>query len=93
MEWLNDLLHREHELRRRIAAMRRPKGRGAPAQAEESFRRCVEPEVQAIDALLEDYLCGRTEEERSRMRFEAQLSLPIYSHLRNLFVAPPSGRH
>ena len=94
MEWLNDLLRREHKLRQRIARIctagreRSP----APSQADERFRRCVEPAVQEIDHLLEDYLCGRSEEERARMRFEARLSLPVYSHLRSLFVPSPGRR-
>ena len=96
MEWLNDLVRREGVLRRRIAEMMDSgsaassaccERAGARSQVQERFRSCVEPEVKAIDALLEDYLCGRNEDERSRMRFEARLSLPIYSHLRNLFVA------
>jgi hypothetical protein len=90
MEWLSDLLLREQRLRRRIAQLAAAdrKRSPAPSQTEERFRRCVEPEVQAIDALLEDYLCGRSEEECARMRYEARLTLPVYSHLRNLF---PSG--
>jgi hypothetical protein len=94
MEWLKDLVYREQNLRRHIAAMQTAARRRDPAMAPtgERFLRCVEPEVQAIDALLEDYLCGRTEEECSRMRFEARLSLPVYSHLRNLFLAPAPGR-
>jgi len=93
MEWLNDLLRRERMLRRRIAQVNatHPARSSAPSQAEERFRRFLEPSVQEIDHLLEDYLCGRTEEERARMRFEARLSLPVYSHLRGLFVGS-SGR-
>ena len=101
MEWLNDLTRREHELRRRIAGMcRGAEDRRAahtdrfpaPSQAEERFRRCVEPAVQEIDDLLEDYMCGRTEEEQARMRFEARLTLPVYSHLRSLFAPSPTRR-
>ena len=93
MEWLNDLLRREYKLRRRIEQMNTARAGRSPAasQAQERFRRCLEPAVQEIDHLLEDYLCGRTEEERARMRFEARLRLPVYSHLRGLFVAC-SGR-
>jgi hypothetical protein len=93
VEWLSELLQREKSLRQHIAEiaaadrMRSP----APSQTDERFRRCVEPEVHAIDALLEDYLCGRTDEERSRMRYEARLSLPVYSHLRCLFPSMSSG--
>jgi hypothetical protein len=94
MEWLSDLLRREEILRRRIAeiAAADRKRSPAPSQTEERFRRCVEPEVQAIDALLEDYLCGRTEEECARMRYEARLTLPVYSHLRSLFPSASAGR-
>jgi len=93
MDWLSELLGREERLRRRIAIIRTsavecpPEGPGT----EERFRRSVEPEVQAIDALLEDYLCGRTEDERARMRFVARLRLPVYSHLRSLLAPLFSG--
>ncbi|MBN1835976.1 MAG: hypothetical protein JW820_09010 [Spirochaetales bacterium] len=85
---MDDLLNREYSLRRRIARVNAapPSRSSAPSQAQERFRRFVEPAVQEIDHLLEDYLCGRTEEERARMLFEARLSLPVYSHLRGLFV-------
>jgi hypothetical protein len=91
MDWLSDLLRREEGLRRRLAEIGSPRAERSPEMSagEERFRRSVEPEVQAIDALLEDYLCGRTEEECARMRFVARLRLPVYSHLHNL-LAPLS---
>jgi hypothetical protein len=93
MDWLNELLGREETLRRHIADIRASGTERAEERpgAEERFRRSVEPEVQAIDALLEDYLCGRTEEERARMRFVARLRLPVYSHLRGLLLPVSSA--
>jgi hypothetical protein len=93
MDWLNELLGREDMLRRHLADIRaagEERSEGGSG-AEERFRRSVEPEVQAIDSLLEDYLCGRTEDECARMRFVARLRLPVYSHLRSLLLPVSSA--
>jgi hypothetical protein len=93
MEWLQELLEREGRLRRRLAALTRGRGpEPPPPPSAEGFRRFVEPEVEAMDALLEDCLCGRSEEERSCMRYEARISLPVFSHLRSLLVHPREAR-
>jgi len=41
--------------------------------------------VEAMQAALDDYLCGRDTEERAWMNYEVRLLLPLFSHLRTLF--------
>jgi len=85
MEWLNDLLRREARLRRRVAEL--SAGGNEPRTREESFRKTLRPEVEAIQAALDDYLCGRSETEAAWMSYEVQLYLPIFCHLRSIYAS------
>ncbi len=96
MDWLNDLQRREERLKRLIAGFGRTRHRGAdvrlsPGDPDSRFRRHIQPEVEQISALLEDYLCGRDEDERSRMSYEVRLNLPLFSHLHNLYTSPSAS--
>jgi len=44
----------------------------------------VRPTLEAMQAALDDYLCGRSSEELSWMGDEVRLMLPLFSHLRYL---------
>jgi hypothetical protein len=78
MDWLEDLVRKEKQLRRRLAAME-------PGQ-EERFEEYVRPAIAEIQATLDDYLCGRDAEERAWMSYEVRLNLPVFSHLRSLYA-------
>jgi hypothetical protein len=78
MNWLQDLVHKEALLRRKLAAPGAPAGR-------EGFELYVRPEIEEIQAALDDYLCGRCSEEQAWMSYEVRLNLPVFSHLRSLY--------
>lgn len=84
MEWLQDLLQREELLRKRLAELAEEPPATPPASRGE-LDRAVRPAVEEIQALLDDYLCGRDAEERSWMSYEVRLNLPLFSHLRSMF--------
>jgi hypothetical protein len=79
MDWLKDLMQKERQLRRRLAALR------AGESGEERFEKTVRPAVEEIQASLDDYLCGRDAEQRAWMSYEVRLNLPVFSHLRSLY--------
>jgi len=78
MNWLEDLVQREERLRRRLAEL-------AGREGSEPFERCVRPAIEEIQALLDDYLCGRSSDEKAWMSYEVRLNLPLFSHLRTLY--------
>jgi hypothetical protein len=88
VDWLQDLIRKEGQLRRHLAALGASAvqpGSGAPA-AGESFEHYVRPEIEEIQAALDDYLCGRGAEEQAWMSYEVRLNLPVFSHLRSLYA-------
>lgn len=96
MDWLHDLQRREERLKRLIAGFGQEPHRGrdvrpSPGDPDSRFCRHIQPEVEQISALLEDYLCGRNEDERSRMSYEVRLNLPVFSHLHNLYATLSSS--
>jgi hypothetical protein len=96
MSWLEELKLREEHLRGRIALLRRTlEEEGTEpglGDGEERFRSIVGAEVAEMEALLEDYLCGRNEEERARMSYQVCLNLPLFSHLRSLYTSQQLAR-
>jgi hypothetical protein len=78
MDWLEDLVCKEKELRRRLATL--------GAGQDERFEEYVRPAIEEIQATLDDYLCGRDAEERDWMCYEVRLNLPVFSHLRSLYA-------
>jgi hypothetical protein len=80
MDWLQDLVRREALLRRKLASL----GSSA-AHPDCEFELYVRPEIEEIQAALDDYLCGRGAEERAWMSYEVRLKLPVFSHLRSLY--------
>ncbi len=84
MGWLEELRVQEEALRERLVGlMARPEAAEIPPPAD--FHREILPAVEAMQAALDDHLCGRSEEERDWMNFEVRLMLPLFSHLRTLF--------
>ncbi len=84
MGWLEELTAQEEALRERLLSlMSRPEASEIPPPAD--FHREILPAVQAMQAALDDYLCGRDAEERDWMGYEVRLKLPLFSHLRTLF--------
>jgi hypothetical protein len=84
MDWLEELAVQEAVLREHLAQLaKRAEVPGLPA-APGDFDRAVRPTVEAMQAALDDYLCGRSTEELSWMSYEVRLMLPLFSHLRYL---------
>ncbi len=84
MGWLEELRAQEEALRERLVGlMGRPEAAEIPPPAD--FHREILPAVEAMQAALDDYLCGRSVEERNWLNFEVRLLLPLFSHLRTLF--------
>jgi hypothetical protein len=84
MGWLEELSAREEALRERLVTlMRRPEASELPPPAD--FHRDIRPAVEAMQAALDDYLCGRDSDERAWMGYEVRLKLPLFSHLRSLY--------
>jgi hypothetical protein len=81
MNWLDDLTKQEQALRERLAELAE-RAQALPARGE--LDQAVRPAIEAMQATLDDYLCGRDMEERFRMSFEVRLRLPLFSHLRSL---------
>ncbi len=86
MDWLEDLMRKEIRLRRRLAALRAGEADPAGRAAAERFERTVRPQIEEIQASLDDYLCGRDAEQRAWMSYEVRLNLPVFSHLRSLYA-------
>ncbi|GAH03942.1 unnamed protein product [marine sediment metagenome] len=80
MDWLNDLLNREEHLKKEIAELKK-----ASASEVSAFDQYIKPKVEAIQATIDDYLCGRNEAERSYMTYKVHLNLPVFSHLRSIY--------
>lgn len=86
MEWLDDLIDREEALRERLAELaERFEPPEIPPATPGQFDRAVRPAIEAMQAALDDHLCGRDAEERSWMSYEVRLKLPLFSHLRSLY--------
>jgi hypothetical protein len=86
MYWLSDLIDQENALRERLAELaEHAEPREIPPATPAEFDRAVRPTVEAIQAALDDYLCGRDMEERFWMNFKVRLRLPLFCHLRSLF--------
>ena len=84
MDWLEELSAQEEALRERLVSlMGRPEAAEIPPPAD--FHREILPAVQAMQAALDDYLCGRDTDERAWMGYKVRLKLPLFSHLRTLF--------
>jgi hypothetical protein len=84
MGWLEELTAQEEALRERLLSlMGRPEASEIPPPAD--FHREILPAVEAMQAALDDFLCGRDTEERAWMNYEVRLMLPLFSHLRTLF--------
>ena len=83
MDWLEDLMRKEIQLRRRLAALQ--PGESSPAERA-LFEETVRPAIEEIQASLDDYLCGRDAEQRAWMSYEVRLNLPVFSHLRSLYA-------
>ena len=81
MGWLEELTAQEEALRKRL--VERPEAPEIPLAVD--FNRDVRPAVEAMQAALDDYLCGRGMDERAWMGYEVRLKLPLFSHLRTLF--------
>ncbi len=86
MDWMDDLIGKERALQARLAKLseRVNAAAGSPS-ASGQFERSVRPAVEAIQAALDDYLCGRDAEERSRMSYQVRFRLPVFSHLRSMY--------
>jgi hypothetical protein len=86
MDWLDDLIGREKALQARLARLsQREDSPPASPAASGHFERVVRPAVEAMQAALDDYLCGRDAEERSWMSYEVRFRLPLFSHLRSVY--------
>jgi hypothetical protein len=84
MGWLEEMTIQEEALHERlVAVLSRPEAAEIPPPAD--FHREILPAVEAMQAALDDYLCGRNTEERALMNYEVRLKLPLFSHLRTLF--------
>ena len=83
MDWLEDLMRKEIQLRRRLAALQH--GQSGPTERAR-FEETVRPAIEEIQASLDDYLCGRDAEQRAWMSYEVRLNLPVFSHLRSLYA-------
>ncbi len=90
MDWLDDLIGKERALRARLAKLSETSAAGSPA-APGRFERTVRPAVEAMQAALDDYLCGRDAEERSRMSYQVRFRLPVFSHLRSMYSMAPKA--
>ncbi len=85
MEWLEDLRRREERLRSDLGEL---SSEPELIPEEEDFRQLLRPRIQEIQAVLDDYLCGRNESERAWMSYEVNLNLPVFCHLRSIFAVP-----
>jgi hypothetical protein len=84
MSWLEELAAQEEALRERLVSLLgRPEAAELPPSAD--FHQEILPAVQAMQAALDDYLCGRDADERDGMNYQVRLKLPLFSHLRTLF--------
>ena len=84
--WLEELAAQESVLRQHLEELaERSKVSSLPPAAAGEFDRAVRLTVEAMQAALDDYLCGRSSEELSWMGNEVRLMLPLFSHLRYLF--------
>ena len=84
MGWLEELSAQEELLRERLVSLvGRPEASKIPPPAD--FDRDIRPAVEAMQAALDDYLCGRDMDERDWMGYEVRLKLPLFSHLRSVF--------
>ena len=85
MDWLEELAVQEAVLREHLAQLaKRSELPELPPANPGDFDRAVRPTVEAMQAALDDYLCGRSTEELSWMSYEVRLMLPLFSHLRYL---------
>jgi hypothetical protein len=84
MGWLEELSAQEEALRERLVSLvGRPEASEIPPPAD--FHQDIRPAVEAMQAALDDYLCGRGTDERACMGYEVRLKLPLFSHLRSLY--------
>jgi len=97
MDWLDDLIGKERALQARLAELaERVEPPEVPPATPGQLEKTVRPAVEAMQAVLDDYLCGRDAEERSWMSYEVRFRLPLFSHLRSLYslasaAETPSG--
>ncbi len=86
MDWLTDLLDYEESLKREIAALKKAEERDLSCLPKaDHFDKSIKHRIEEIQAILDDYLCGRNEAERYVMRYKVRLNLPIFSHLRSMY--------
>ena len=86
MDWLDDLIGKEKALQARLAALaERVEPPEVPPATPGQLEKTARPAIEAMQAALDDYLCGRNAEERSWMSYEVRYRLPLFSHLRTMY--------
>ena len=92
MDWMNELLDREKHLKQEIIELKNPAGNQKIGLARRAdFYKQMQLQIDEIQSMLEDYLCGRNENERSIMSYKARLGLPIFSHLHGIYSGSGSN--
>ncbi len=93
MDWLVDLLAREDCLKKEIAELstKTDRLRISSPDSKNVFFCTIKPKIEEIQAAFDDYLCGRNEAERLFMNYKVRLKLPLFSHLRSIYLAGLPG--
>ena len=93
MDWMSELLDREKHLKQEITVLKNPACNSKIGLARRAgFYKQMQQQIDEIQSLLDDYLCGRNENECSIMSYKARLGLPIFSHLHSIYSASRVSR-
>ena len=93
MDWMSELLDREKHLKQEITVLKNSAGNQKIGLARRAhFYKQMQLQIDEIQSLLDDYLCGRNENEYSIMSYKARLGLPIFSHLHSIYSASRVSR-
>jgi hypothetical protein len=89
---MNELQDREKHLKQEITVLKNPaRNQKIGLARRANFYKQIQLQINEIQSLLDDYLCGRNENERSIMSYKARLGLPIFSHLHSIYSASRSN--
>ena len=85
MDWIKDLSKMEKLLKKDLERLNNIKGEDEDSKLLRSLlKKMIEIRVKGIDIVFNDFMCGRTSSEKDIMEYQARLSLPVFSHLKNL---------
>jgi hypothetical protein len=91
MDWMSELIAREKHLKQEITELKNSAGKPKIGLARRAhFYKQMRLQIDDIQSLLDDYLCGRNETECTIMSYKARLGLPIFSHLHSIYSASKS---